>query len=74
MVKAAGKGMARTRVVLDDKLVAECRNLRGIRTQRAPIDHTVPDLLRRERQKKVLELRGKVKWDGELAAWRKAGL
>lgn len=63
--------MARTNVVLDEELVERCRRATGIRTRRALIDHALRELLRRERQRKVLELKGKVRWEGDLAEWRK---
>ena len=42
----------------------------GIKTRRALIDHALHELLRRERQKKILELKGTVQWEGDLKAWR----
>jgi Arc/MetJ family transcription regulator len=63
--------MGRTNVVLDDDLVAKCRKETGIQTVRALIDHALKELLRHRRQKKVLELKGMVKWEGDLDAWRK---
>ena len=64
--------MARTNVVLDDKLVADCLKTTGIKTRRALVDHALRELLRHERQKRILELRGTVAWDGDLAEWRRA--
>ncbi|MBU4184846.1 MAG: type II toxin-antitoxin system VapB family antitoxin [Proteobacteria bacterium] len=39
--------MKRTKVVLDDKIVAECMKAAGIKTRKALIDHTLRELLRR---------------------------
>lgn len=63
--------MGRTNVVLDDKLVEKCQKATGIKTRRALIDHALHELLRRERQKKILALKGAVQWEGDLKAWRK---
>ncbi len=63
--------MARTNIVLDDILVEQCQKATGIKTRRRLVDHALRELLRRERQKKVLELRGAVTWEGDLAEWRK---
>jgi Arc/MetJ family transcription regulator len=63
--------MTRTNVVLDEVLVEECRKVTGIPTQRSLIDHALRELLRHERQKKVLELRGRIAWQGDLRAWRR---
>ncbi len=63
--------MKRTNIVLDDKLVKECSKATGIKTQRALIDHALRELLRHESQTKILELKGKVHWDGNLNEWRR---
>jgi len=63
--------MTRTNVVLDDHLVAKCQKETGIGTRRAVIDYALQELLRHARQKKVLELKGRISWQGNLNAWRR---
>ena len=63
--------MGRTNVILDDDLVAKCQAATGIRTRRSLIDHALQELLRHERQKEILELKGRIAWTGDLSAWRK---
>jgi Arc/MetJ family transcription regulator len=63
--------MGRTNVVLDDELLEACLKATGIKTRRKLIDHALRELLRRKRQKKVLALKGAVRWEGDLDAWRK---
>ena len=63
--------MGRTNVVLDDELIERCQKATGIKTRRALIDHALLELLRREDQKRILELKGTVQWEGDLKAWRK---
>jgi Arc/MetJ family transcription regulator len=63
--------MGRTTIVLDDTLVAKCQQTTGIKTRRALIHYALEELLQHERQKKVLELKGAVGREGDLAAWRK---
>ena len=63
--------MARTNIVLDDTLVAECQKATGIKTKKGVIDHALHELLRRENQKKILKLQGTVEWEGDLSEWRK---
>jgi Arc/MetJ family transcription regulator len=58
--------MRKTNVVLDDELVELCRQEIGIQTVSALIDHALRELLRHERQKKVLELKGEIRWEGNL--------
>ena len=63
-------GMKRTNVVLDEELVKDCIQVTGIKTQSALIDHALRELLRRENQMKLLELKGKINWEGNLDVWR----
>jgi Arc/MetJ family transcription regulator len=63
--------MKRTNVVLDSTIVEECMKATGIKTQRALIDHALRELLRHERQRKILQLKGIVHWEVNLDQWRK---
>ncbi len=63
--------MGRTNIVLDDKLVENCLKATGINTRKALIDYALKELLRHKSQKKILELKGKINWDGNLNDWRK---
>jgi len=69
-IKMEVNTMGRTNVVLDDQLVNACQKATGINTRRALIDYALHELLRHESQAKILELKGKVNWEGDLAAWR----
>jgi Arc/MetJ family transcription regulator len=71
-ITIGGYYMARTNIVLDDELIKECKELTGIQTQRALIDYALHEVRRRGRQKRLLELKGSVKWEGDLSEWRKA--
>jgi len=62
--------VGRTNVVLDDVLVVRCQKATGIKTRRALIDYALRELLRNEQQKRILKLKGKVLWEGNLASWR----
>ena len=62
--------MKRTNIILDEKLVDACLKTTGIKTQKALIDHALRELLRYENQTKLLELKGKVTWNGDLDEWR----
>lgn len=63
--------MGRTNVVLDDELVDACQKATGIKTRKSLIDHALRELLRHESQKKILDLKGKIHWEGNLNEWRK---
>lgn len=62
--------MKRTNIILDEKLVDNCLKATGIKTQKALIDHALRELLRHEKQTKLLELKGKINWNGNLDEWR----
>jgi len=61
----------RTNIVLDDELVAQAMRLTGLQTKRGLIDHALKELIRRRQQRRMLELRGRVKWEGNLNKMRK---
>ena len=62
--------MKRTNVVLDDNLVENCIKATGIKTRKALIDHALRELLRHEKQTKILSLKGNIHWEGNLDEWR----
>ena len=62
--------MKRTNVVLDERLVEDCLKATGIKTRRALIDHALRELLRHECQTRILELKGTIRWEGDLDEWR----
>ncbi|RKX46225.1 MAG: type II toxin-antitoxin system VapB family antitoxin [Verrucomicrobia bacterium] len=62
--------MSRTNIVLDSHLVEEGMKLTGLKTKRNLVDYALRELLRHEKQAKLLELRGKIDWDGNLDEMR----
>ena len=62
--------MARTNIVLDDQLVANCMEITGLTTKKSLIDFALRELLRKDQQKKLLELQGKIHWEGDLEQMR----
>ena len=63
--------MKRTNVVLDERKVARGKRATGIKTTRALIDHALDEVIRLHRQGKLLQLRGKIDWQGDLADMRR---
>jgi Arc/MetJ family transcription regulator len=63
--------MKRTNIVIDEKLIKAGLKTTGIKTRRALVDYALRDLLRHESQKRILELKGKVHWEGDLSSMRK---
>jgi Arc/MetJ family transcription regulator len=60
----------RTNIVLDSKLVEAGLKATGIKTRRELVDFALRELLRHKQQKKLLSLKGKVTWEGDLAEMR----
>ncbi len=63
--------MKRTNIVIDESLVKMALKATGLKTRRELVDYALRELLRRESQKKILELKGKVTWQGDIKAMRK---
>jgi len=61
----------RTNIVIDEELVEAGLKATGIKTRRALVDYALRDLLRRENQRKILELKGEIHWEGNLASMRR---
>ena len=64
------EGFMRTNIVLNEELVSQAMQLTGLRTKRGLIDHALRELVRRRQQRRLLELRGRVKWEGNLSKMR----
>ena len=67
--------MTRTNVVLDEKLVKKALQIstiksKKIKTKRQLIDFALRELIRHENQHKLLTLRGKIHWEGDLDSSR----
>jgi len=71
MCMDGGGELGRTNIVLDNELLDECKELTGIKTSRALVDFALHELRRLTRQRRLMELKGSVVWEGDLAVWRK---
>ncbi len=60
----------RTNVLINDELMAKAKEITGLQTKRAVIDEALRTLIRLRSQEKVRELRGKLRWEGDLDAMR----
>ena len=61
---------SRTNIVLDKKLVEAGLKATGLKTRRELVDYALRELLRHKQQKKLLALKGTVKWHGNLEELR----
>jgi len=56
----------RTNIEIDDNLIEEALRVSGLKTKRAAVEAGLRALIRLGRQKKILDLVGKVQWEGNL--------
>ncbi len=56
----------RTNIEIDDELIQEALRVSGTKTKRAAVEAGLKALIRLNRQRKILDLAGKVHWDGNL--------
>ena len=61
----------RTNIEIDDDVMGEAQRLTGARTKRETVDLALRELVARHRQLGILELRGRVHWEGDLAESRR---
>lgn len=61
----------RTNIEIDKNLMEEARSLAGAKTMRETVDLALKQLVDRHKRMGVLELAGKVKWEGDLAEMRR---
>lgn len=60
----------RTNIVIDEKLMNDALIATGLKTKREVVELGLKTLLRFDRQKQIKELKGKLKWDGDLDSMR----
>lgn len=63
--------MSRTNILLDDNLVRKGMKVTGLKTKKALVDLALRELIRKEDQKSMLALEGKIRWEGNLDELRK---
>ncbi len=64
----------RTNIVLDDKLVQRAQKLTGIKTKREVVQEALRTLIMLREQGQIRDLRGKLKWEGDLDEQRRSRL
>lgn len=56
----------RTNIEIDDELLEQALRLTGLKTKRAVVEQGLQTLIRLGRQRKVLDLAGKIHWEGNI--------
>ena len=64
--------MARTVIDLDDALMAKAKKLTRLSKKVEVVNYALAELVRLKERQRILELRGKVKWEGNLEEMRGA--
>lgn len=64
-------GCMRTNIEIDDEVMREAQRLTGVRTKRETVDLALRELVARHRRLGILDLRGRVHWEGDLSSTRR---
>ena len=62
----------RTNIDLDEGLVSRGLLISGLRTKKDLVNMALREFIRKNDQKKILELRGKIQWHGDLELMRES--
>jgi Arc/MetJ family transcription regulator len=60
----------RTNIVIDDRLMKDALKATGLKTKKEVVELGLKTLLKLNQQANIKELKGKLKWDGDLDAMR----
>ncbi len=65
-----GGDTMRTNIVIDDELINEAMALSQLKTKKAVVETGLRLLVQIKKQEQIKNLRGKLKWDGDLDSMR----
>ncbi|MEL6442113.1 MAG: type II toxin-antitoxin system VapB family antitoxin [Cyanobacteria bacterium J06621_8] len=60
----------RTNIVIDDELMAQALKATGLTTKKDVVEQGLKLLIRRKEQQSIRDLKGKVRWEGDLDGLR----
>jgi len=61
----------RTNIVIDDRLIEKGMKYTGINKKKQLVDFALRELINRKERKKILGLKGKMRWEGNLGEMRR---
>jgi Arc/MetJ family transcription regulator len=61
----------RTNIVIDDDIIEEAKELTSLKTKKEVVDFAIKELIRQLKRKKLLSIRHKGLWEGNLSKWRR---
>ncbi len=62
----------RTNIVIDDQLMADALKATGLQTKKEAVEEGLKALIKLRKQADIKNLRGKLKWEGDLDDMRSA--
>lgn len=62
----------RTNIVIDDKLFEKGMKYTGINKKKQLVDFALRELVNRKERKRILSLKGKLRWEGNLDETRRS--
>lgn len=62
----------RTNIVIDDKLMNDAIKATGLKTKREAVELGLKTLIQLNKQESIKNLKGKLKWEGNLDEMRKS--
>ena len=63
----------RTNIVISDRLLADAMRATGAKTKREVVELGLASLIRLKKQEEIRQLRGKLRWVGDLEEMRRDG-
>lgn len=63
--------MARTLIDIDEEIFAKAQRLTGLRKKVDVVNYALRKLVEQKEIEKILDLKGKVKWEGDLEEMRR---
>lgn len=63
--------LIRTNIVLDDEIIKEAKGLTSLKTKKDVVDLALRELVKRLKRKKLLTIRRKGLWEGNLREMRR---
>ena len=60
----------RTNIVIDDKLMSDALKATGFKTKKEAVEEGLKLLIKKNKQREIRKLRGKLKWEGDLEEMR----
>jgi len=62
--------MNQTNVTINRELLESATKITGLNSPVEVVEYVLQEILRRRAQRGILELKGKINWEGDLDSWR----